>query len=191
MSIEIVTDIIKKRRSIFPSMYSSEKIPEEDIQLLLENANEAPTHRKTEPWRFHVLSDSKLVAFSQFAGQWYKSNTPKENFSELKYQKTINKPLQSSHVIGLCMQRDPKESVPEWEEIASVAMAVQNMWISCTAMNIGCYWSSPKSIHDAHQILDLNDGERCLGWFYLGIPKANLELSVPKGSVEQKVKWYK
>ena len=36
--------------------------------------------------------------------------------------------------------------VPEWEEIAAVSMAVQNMYLTCTANNIGCYWSSPKIV---------------------------------------------
>ena len=42
------------------------------------------------------------------------------------------------------MQRDPGERIPEWEELASVACAVQNMWLSATSYGIGAYWSSPK-----------------------------------------------
>ena len=33
------------------------------------------------------------------------------------------------------MKRDLKESVPEWEEIAATAMAVQNMWLTCVDFN--------------------------------------------------------
>ena len=45
------------------------------------------------------------------------------------------------------MQRDPNESIPEWEEIASVSMSVQNMWLMATNLNIGGYWSSTKLIN--------------------------------------------
>ena len=53
------------------------------------------------------------------------------------------------------MQRDPKESVPEWEEIASVAMAVQNMWLMAQELNLGGYWSSPLIIHQLEELLPL------------------------------------
>ncbi len=66
------------------------------------------------------------------------------------------------------MQRDPKESVPEWEEIAAVACAVQNIWIACGQLGLGGYWSSPKSIENMHEFTPMADGERCLGLFYLG-----------------------
>lgn len=189
-SFDSLSTIIKNRRSIFPSMYTGERIPDEKIKILLDHANYAPNHRKTEPWRFHIMADQKLVEFSAFVGDWYLNNTPKDKFSTLKHKKVINKPLQSSHIIALCMQRDPEESVPEWEELAALSMAVQNMWLCCTSLEMGCYWSSPKSIMDAHNILSLNTGEKCYGWFYLGMPKANLNLKADLKPIDQKVKWY-
>jgi nitroreductase len=45
--------------------------------------------------------------------------------------------------------------VPEWEEIAAVSMAVQNMYLTCTANNIGCYWSSPKIVDHLKESLTL------------------------------------
>ena len=41
------------------------------------------------------------------------------------------------------MNRDKQNRLPEWEEIAAVSMAVQNMWLTCYANNIGCYLSTP------------------------------------------------
>ena len=59
--------------------------------------------------------------------------------------------------------------LPEWEEIAATAMAVQNLWISCVDSNIGGYWSTPKYINKLGAFLKLNQDEVCLGFFYLGI----------------------
>ncbi len=68
------------------------------------------------------------------------------------------------------MQRDPELSVPEWEEVAAVACAVQNMWLACTSLKIGAYWSSPSTIDSPvfKEFVKLHSGERCLGLFYMG-----------------------
>jgi len=54
---------------------------------------------------------------------------------------------------------------PEWEEISAVAMAVQNMWLACTALEIGAYWSSPSLINHLDEFFNFNEGESCLGFF--------------------------
>ena len=87
------------------------------------------------------------------------------------------------------MQRDPNNSIPEWEEIASTSMAVQNMWLTCTANNIGCYWSSPKSIEKIGDLINLKDGERCLGFLYLGYYDNNEKVLSKRDSIEKKVDW--
>jgi hypothetical protein len=35
------------------------------------------------------------------------------------------------------MQRDEKERIPDWEEVAATAMAVLNMWLTSHSPNIG------------------------------------------------------
>jgi len=86
------------------------------------------------------------------------------------------------------MQRDPAESVPEWEEIAATAMAVQNMWLTCTAYGIGCYWSSPKTLTIHNEFFELSEGEQCLGIMYLGYHDLP-DLPSQRGDIQQKVTW--
>ena len=86
------------------------------------------------------------------------------------------------------MQRDPSKSIPEWEEIAAVSMSVQNMWLMSTSLNIGCYWSSPKLIEFINEFTPLNEGERCLGIFYMGNYDVEINSRTP-GPIEEKVKW--
>lgn len=88
------------------------------------------------------------------------------------------------------MQRDPAERVPEWEEVAAVACAVQNLWLSCTAYGIGGYWSTPHSIIEAREFLELADGERCLGLFYLGYHQMP-DLPGRRIPITQKITWMK
>ncbi len=188
MNAQAITKVIRSRRSVFPRNYNGQPIAAAIIQEVLENANWAPTHRLTEPWRFKVMRGAALRQLSEYLGDYYKQNTPAENFSEEKYKKTLAKPLQSACVIAICMQRDPAESVPEWEEIAAVACAVQNMWLTATAHGIGAYWSSPKAMTVGPGWLSMAPGERCLGLFYMGVYEAG-ELPAKRGDVAAKVIW--
>ncbi|MFK7937508.1 MAG: nitroreductase [Saprospiraceae bacterium] len=186
-----ITKIIRQRRSIFPNTYIDQPIPRELIEEILENANWAPNHRHTEPWRFKVFySKSELEKLAQYLADAYKENTPAENFKQKKYEKTLKKATQSGCVVAICMQRDPAESVPEWEEVAAVSCAVQNMWLTCTAHNIGAYWSSPKYMTKrmAAEFLGLQEGEQCWGLFYMGYHNLP-ELPGKRKPISEKVEW--
>lgn len=165
-----VTELIRARRSVYPKSYLPEQeIERADIELLLENANWAPTHKMTEPWRFQVFhTRESREQLSAYLADFYRNNTPPELFSEEKMQKSAENPLRAGAVIAICIKPDPAAQLPEFEEIAAVAMAVQNMWLTCAELNIGCYWSSPKAALEAASFLGLGPGERCLGFFYLG-----------------------
>ena len=185
---EMINELIRKRRSIFSETYNDKPIPDAIIQQILENANWAPTHRLTEPWRFKVFRKQALERLSNYMADWYSNNTPPEQYSAMKHKKTRRKPLQSSCVIAIIMQRDPEERVPEWEEIASLACAVQNMQLSCAAYDIGCYWSSPKSMLEANTFLGLKPGERCFGLLYMGYHDMP-ELPGKRSPIGEKVEW--
>ncbi|MEZ5038425.1 MAG: nitroreductase [Saprospiraceae bacterium] len=183
-----VSELLRSRRSIFPPTYNDKPIDQSIIEEVLENANWAPTHKLTEPWRFKVFRGEALVLLSDYLSAWYKDNETPEQFSQKKYEKTKSNPLRSACVIAICMQRDPAESLPEWEEVAAVACAVQNMYLTCTAYGIGCYWSSPRSILEANDFLKLSAGERCLGLFYMGYHDLP-SLPGKRGPVNAKTTW--
>lgn len=184
----MLLDRIKKRRAVYPTDYADKPISKEEILQLLEAANWAPTHRRTEPWRFKVFQDnSSKEKLANFLVEKYKENTAKP--SPVKVRTTREKVFQAGAVIAICMQRDPTESVPEWEEIASVAMAVQNMWLLTHDLNLGAYWSSPASIHQFQELLPMLEGERCIGFFYLGKLKETPEEGRRETTAEEKTTW--
>ncbi len=182
-----LSNLIASRRSVFPGQYNAAPISEVEIKTILEAANWAPTHRRTEPWRFKVLQGQAKTNLGQFLAAKYKETTAK--FSEIKYNKIAQKMEQSAAVIAICMQRDEKESVPEWEEIAAVAMAVQNMWLMAHEMEIGAYWSSPATIAQMHSFFDFNPGESCLGFFYMGKYDGDLEVGTRLTTIADKTTW--
>jgi nitroreductase len=174
----MIFDLIKNRRSVFPAQYIEKAIATSDIEKILEAANWAPNHRKTEPWRFKVIQGEKLAELGEFLSNTYIDVTP--NPKQIKAKKLIENPKKAGAIIAICMQRDPMESLPEWEEIAATAMAVQNMWLCCTEMGIGCYWSSPSLITYMEEFLPMNEGEKCLGFFYMGYYEGELNEQIRK-----------
>lgn len=182
----MIFDLIKRRRSVFPAQYNDKPISKNDIKKILEAANWAPTHKKTEPWRFKVIQGGKKAELGAFLSNTYIDITPKPK--QLKSKKLIENPKKAGAVIAICMQRDEKESIPEWEEVAATAMAVQNMWLCCTEMGIGCYWSSPGLIVYMDEFLPMEEGEKCLGFFYMGYYDDELPEQTRK-PIEDKVIW--
>ncbi len=108
--------------------------------------------------------------------------------SELKVKKIMDNTNKAGAIIAICMQRDPKETLPEWEELAATAMAVQNMWLCCTELKIGCYWSSPAMITYMGEFFDMSPGEKCLGFFYMGHYDGELP-EIRRAPVASKVAW--
>ena len=186
---ELVSELIRKRRSIFPKTYNQKPIPKAIIEEILENANWAPTHRFTEPWRFKVFTGQALERLGDYLGDFYRNNTPEEQFSEAKFTKSLENPRRSACVIAICMKRDAEERVPEWEELAAVACSVQNIWLTCTAHGIGCYWSTPQAALEADECLGLEEGERCLGLFYMGYHDLP-EMPSRRSPITEKTTWF-
>ena len=182
----MIFDLIKMRRAVFPPQYNNKPIAKDDILAILEAANWAPTHKKTEPWRFKVITGELREKLGIFLSAKYAETDARPQ--QIKTRKFLENPQKAAAIICICMQRDPKESLPEWEEIAATAMAVQNMWLCCTEMGIGCYWSSPGQIAYMGEFLHLEEGERCLGLFYMGYYDEPLP-EVTRGPIADKVTW--
>ena len=178
-----ISSIIQSRRSIYPNEFNGEMIKEDVVIELLENANYAPTHKMTQPWRFKVFcNDSKKKLLNEIVKN--------KEVSENKKNKLENSFNKSSHIICICMKKN-KDLLPEWEEIAATAMAVQNLWISCVNSNIGGYWSTPKYISKLNKFLTLKKDEICLGLFYLGIYETKNERKIPRNNISTKIQWFR
>ncbi len=184
-----IHEVIKNRRSVFPPQYNDTPVANDFIRMLLENANWAPTHRLTQPWRFKIVQGEAKDRLGTFLSDTYTDITSDEDFSPFKHKKIRNNCMSASAVLVICMQRDSKERIPEWEEIASTAMAVQNMWLTCSAYGVGCYWSSPKLIEYMGDFFDFEEGERCLGFFYVGNYDPEDDMTSKRTPIEDKIEW--
>ncbi|MEQ8908616.1 MAG: nitroreductase [Vicingaceae bacterium] len=194
MNIEEVSQIIQSRQSFYPAqMEAGATIPDEDIWKLLKNANYAPSHKRTEPWRFVVFSKNGVNQFFDALGEIYQKTTPAEEFKPEKLEKFKQKAEILSHVIAIGMKRDEKERIPVQEEEYAVACAVQNILLSSKSLNIIGYWGTGKLAFtkEMKTFLGLGEKDKCLGFLQLGVPKEGLPDFEKKqmSEIEEKVVW--
>ena len=186
-----ISRLIRNRRSIYPPQYSEKNIKKEIIDEILENANWAPNHKLSEPWRFTVFSGEGLQKLGDFMADLYKKSTSEKGvFNKNKFEMLKNKPCLASHVISIGMKRDEKERLPEIEEVEAVACAVQNMCLTATAYGVGSYWGSGGITYfeEAKPFFGLGPKDKLLGFMFLGYPKSDW----PEGKrkpIGDKVSW--
>lgn len=187
-----INELIRERRTIFPEQFTERKVQRDQIEVILNNAQWAPTHGNTQPWRFKVFMDDSREKLSDFLGKTYLNLTPMELQDDMKLAKMMNRPKLASVVIAVCMERQKEEKITEIEEIEAVACAVQNMYLTCTAYGLGGFWATPKLIYSSNmnEFLGLGEKDKCLGLFYIGYPS----IEWPKGHrkpLEYTTEWMK
>jgi len=167
-----------------PKDLSGEKLSESEVDYLMECANWAPTHGKTEPWRYVVISgNNNIMDYFDFLEDWYSEH--RDEISDADYGKFKGKAenLKSvlttnmSHMFVICMKRQalPDKLMPEWEEICATACSVQNIHLGITGLNnCGGFWSSHtwcKHARDSTEFkkfLGLEPEDRVFGAFMCG-----------------------
>jgi nitroreductase len=187
---ETLNNIIRNRRSVFVAQYDTErKVEDSIIEQMLENANWAPTHYLTEPWRFTVFAGEGLKQLAQFQAELYKTNAG-DKFEQSKYEKLLSNPMKASHIISIGMKRHPMDKLPETEEICSVASAVQNMQLTASAYNVGCYWTTGGITYyeNAKPFFNLEPQDRLMGFLYIAYAKGEPTQGRRK-PIGEKVRW--
>ncbi len=190
-NIEEVNQLIRHRRSVFPRDYSGEIVDDVIVTQMLENANWAPNHKMTEPWRFMVFTRDGLRKLGEFQAACYKRVAEaKGNYSLDRHQALLITPLKSSHIISVGMKRDELKRLPEIEEAGAVYCAVENMYLTATAYGIGCYLSSGGITYfeEAKEFFELGPEDKLLGFMHIGVPMRE----APDGrrkAINEKVSW--
>lgn len=180
--------IIHERKSVYPYQYEpGARVNDEIVWEILENANRAPTHKKTEPWRFRVFTGEGLKKFADL--QINLMNKYKPETGEVKLKKLATYPLMASHVIAIGMKRN--EKVPEVEELLAVGCAIENMFLTATAHGLGCYLSTGgiTYLEEAKAYFDLSAEDKLIGFFYIGVKKELPDVASNRGDVKEKTVW--
>lgn len=167
-----INAVIRDRRTIYPEQYSDRIVHEEIVRELLTNATWAPTHGKTQPWRFIVFSGEGRMKLMKIVETQYRNTTSPAEFNAKKLERTLARIEKSSVLILLIMCRTPETKIPEVEEIEAVACAGQNILLTAAAYGLGAFWSSPKYLYtpEANEVFNLKPDDLIQGMIYLGYP---------------------
>ena len=164
-----VIEIIKNRRATPPRLFSKNDLPNGSVETLLESANWAPTHKKTEPWRFKVyMGDSRNRFAADAKAVLVEKMEAGYPVAPDKIEKFVSTLERVPVAIAVILNRDSANRLPEWEEVAAVSMAVQNMWLTATELDLAAFWSTPSFIELFDEILELKENQKSLGFFYTG-----------------------
>jgi len=202
-SSEIVFENILSRRTISPKDCNGEAVTSQELMMILEAGNWAPTHQKTEPWRYAVYSGPEgIMDYLDYLEEHYNGIADTLDQQELtKFRSKLENARkvwvnQSSHVICIGMKRH-EGKLPEWEEVSAVAMSVQNMHLMASALDIGGFWSShtwARKCRDSpeykQRVLGLEDeADRAFGAFVIGKVDAETKNKIrsARQSIESKV----
>lgn len=189
--IKEFNSIVKNRRSVYPKQFVKDKtIPDEMIYEILENANRAPTHKLTQPWRFTVFAGKGRELLADLQTDIY-TKYAHENFNEKKLKNLREYPLLSSHVIVVGMKRSVTTAIPEIEEIIATACAIENLFLSLTAYGLAGYLSTGgiTYMQEAKSHFDLGPEDKLIGTFYMGYPEDLSNPLTKRTTIYEKVKW--
>ena len=106
-----INELIRERRTIYPEQFSERQVHREQVEVILNNAQWAPTHGNTQPWRFKVFMEESRELLSDFLGKTYLEKVPKEDQVDTKLAKLLQRPLKSSVAIAVCMERQKEERI--------------------------------------------------------------------------------
>ncbi len=190
-NFSVLSSIIEQRRSTKPALMNGAKIPDEQIEQLLQLADWAPTHTYSEPWRFVVFAGDKVAAFSKLHADLYKANTSEEKFMQGKYDGIIANGAKASHII-VCIMKRSNGKIPVMEETAAVSCAIQNILLGATALDIATLWSTGGMVlHTAmKQHFQLSEDDDILGFLFLGYADEKIT-GQRKIALADKITWHK
>lgn len=180
-----VIEAIRSRRMI-PKV-GGQPPNREEIEELLELAVRAPSHHLTQPWRFYVLAGAERERLARSIAEEASSRglDPVEAAADAT-KKVGRAPV---IVVFTCIPGEGP-AVVEQEEVASVAMAIQNFLLAAHAKGLGAMLRTGGAAYHPciSEQLDLAPTERVIGFVYLGHPAGERALT-PRTSAGEHTRW--
>lgn len=189
LNLDALMEVIRLRRSMGLSRLSDRPVPRECIEVMLEAANWAPSHRDTEPWRFQVFMGDGRAQLAEHYAAAHLADHPDQD-PESAHKRAWAAPVWIA--IGLVpgFNEDGERAVPRDEEVMAVSGAVLNLHLAARAQGLAGMWHSKGlSVHPVvRERLGWNDPAELLGFFMLGWPEGEW-LEGERGPWTDKVSW--
>lgn len=184
-------EAIKGRRSI--GKVKDEPVARELIEQVLEAATWAPSHHKTEPWRFVVLTGEgrrvlgrtyAAMAESAVAGM---SEQDRADRLAREEAKALRSPVV---IVAVSSPATDHPRAVLWEERAAAHAAVQNLLLAAHGAGLGAVWRTGDGLGHPEMVkaFELTGSEEIVGFIYIGYP----DMTAPAATripVMDKTRW--
>ncbi len=165
---------LRNRRSMTKSR--PDPVPIELVEQVIESASWAPNHRRTNPWRFAVVTGDARVRMGEVMAQALEARMEGGIESDRKrelLEKERAKPLRAPIVIAVGAKPSPDPRTIEIEEVEAVAAGVENMMLAAEALGLGTMWRTGDAAYDplVKRFLDFDSGTHIVAFVYLGYPE--------------------
>ena len=172
----MITDTIYTRRSI--RRYTTQPVPEELIDQLLDAATRAPSSHNGQPWRFAVITTSSVKAqLAEQMGERLRADRLRasDRLEEIDRDvaRSRERIIMTPVVIVVCLSTinldDPYERLMAMQ---SVAASIQNLLLAAHEAGLGaCWMAAPLYCPDVvRAVLQLPDDWEAQALITLGYP---------------------
>jgi 5,6-dimethylbenzimidazole synthase len=171
--IAAVYRVIRERRDM--RHFTSGPIPEDQLERLIDAAHLAPSVGFMQPWRFVRIADRRLRAALHALVEAERLatadalNERRDEFMRLKVEGMLD--CGEVLVVGLMEKRERhvfgRRTLPEMD-LASVACAIQNMWLAARAEGIGMGWVSLFDVAAVQRLLHMPEGAKPVAILCIG-----------------------
>ncbi len=188
---QVLQDIIHNRHTTKPALMNGDKVDDAVIMQLLQLADRAPTHARTEPWRFLIYKGESLRRFCEDHAELYWENTDTTIRNQEKYEKLRNQHRTVSHLIVTVMKRTEAARIPAEEEYAAVCAAVQHILLACEALGLAAIWSTGGMTHrdQFKSFLDLEAQDSVVALLFVGKSDADIQPTQRRIPLGEKIIW--
>lgn len=174
---------VRSRRSVGVGRQKPDSVDRAIIEQMLEAANWAPSHGRTEPWRFTVFMGSGRDKLVEILGQL---DEPLESVQ----QRIYSSPVWIAIVVCPKLNDDGQPKMPFEEEELAVACAVQNLHLAATSFGLVGKWTTKGTMvhHETARALGYEPPSKLIGFFCCGYPAG----AWPEGArqpIYDKVTW--
>lgn len=183
-----LANAIATRRSFALKEISDAPVDRASISQLLDAANWAPSHGKTEPWRFVVYTGAARQRLSDAFAQAFRALNPDQAVGSAGEQAQSQRVWQAPVWIALGMQ--PSHKFPEWEDLIAFGSAVHNMHLMASALGLAAKWTSGAVVlhPQVAEAVGFGADTKLYGFLYVGHPAVEWPQGVRR-PIAEKVRW--
>lgn len=187
-----VREAIETRRSV--GRVTQDAIPAETIESILESAVQAPNHKLTEPWEFHVFSGRGRGELAKVRAEIARIQAEEEGDDEEmipgRVSRERKKAFRAPLVIAVTSKAGQGE-IETLENYAACCCAVQNMQLAAHGMGLASIWrTGPVAYHPyMRDFLGMEAGDHTVAHLYVGHPDLDLRPR-RRQPVAQKTTWH-